>query len=457
MHADFYNFAKRVNSTKRPTGSGLWSPEINLKLNTSMRNPVLQMGSQQSAEEINSYNYLKLGDVGYYFIDDWTSIRGDFWEATASLDLLATYADAIRATSAFVEYDTTANPGIADHRLSQLETSTTAANAAGFSPTIDSAGTYILTVTGKSGAVGTFGLKQAALNNLLESVSQWASSSIDGDTPEAVLKQWARKAISSGSAPANIRSCLWVPFDISGASKEIYLGEFPTGVSGSAMTASNAIRFYSKNIPIPWQVSDWRACALTHSFTLVLPFVGTIGLSAEQLIGETSITVDYAVDLRTADVSYIVYAGNIRALGSYSGNASASVPVGVSNVNALKVAGGIFSSVAAMTSGNVTASASGLGETAVNILVPNVTCVGTLQSPAGAGMTLDIELSSQYKPYNAAPSSVSAVMGTPTMQTKSLAGLTGFVKTRGASVAADCGADELSAINAMLDGGIYLE
>lgn len=456
MQAKFWNFPKRVNSTKIPAEASPWTPEVNLKNQCSLKNPILQMGSQVPAEQINSYNFCQLGDIGYFFIDDWTSQRGDLWEANCFQDVLATYRDAIFATTAFVEYDTTGNPGIVDHRLSQLESSTRHANATAFQPTIDQAGTYVLTVTGRNGAVGTYALKQADLNSLLNSVSNWATNEIDADTPEEVLKQWARKAISSGSAADNIRSCLWVPFDISGGGGEIYLGTFPTGVSAPKMTSNNSILFYSKNIPIPWQAADWRACALTHSFTLLLPFAGTIGISAEQLLGSDSITVDYCVDLRTADVSYIVYCG-LTTIGSYSGNAAASVPVGVSNVNALKVAGGVFSSIASLTAGNPVGAGSSLAETAVNILVPQTTCVGTLQSPAGAGLTLDIELAVQYKPYNVAPSSVSAVMGTPTMSVKSLSGLTGFVKTRGASVSADCGADELQQINNFLDGGVYLE
>ena len=55
------------------------------------------------------------------------------------------------------------------------------------------------------------------------------------------------------------------------------------------------------------------------------------------------------------------------------------------------------------------------------------------------------------------PDSVSAVIGTPTMATKSLSALSGYVETRNASVAGGMTDTERKAINKYLDGGIYIE
>lgn len=457
MHADFYNFVKRVNSTKRPTGAGLWSPEINLKLNTSMRNPVLQMGSQQSAEEINSYNYLKLGDIGYYFIDDWTSIRGDFWEASASLDLLATYADAIRATSAFVEYDTTPNPGIIDHRLSNL-TDVSYAGAEATLSVFSYVPSFVVGVTGKGGCVSYFSMSLSYLNRLLNDVEEWSELRIEdtGDSIKDLLLaflSWARKSLASGSAPQNIRSCVWLPWTVEGTTKTIYLGTYNVGFGGKEVT--EPVSRGRIDLQIPWQASDWRASPNNHSFELYLPYVGVVGIDAGLIAGNPSMTVFYALDNRDGSVAYRVTSEGC-VIGTYSGCAGVSIPIGVASSTLPQVIGAV-SQVGSIISGNMGAAA-GLAQSAINLTNPSVTCIGSLNGGAASGVAgMTLVLTSIYHPTNVAPSSVSAVMGTPTMQTKSLAGLTGFVKTRGASVAADCGADELSAINAMLDGGIYLE
>ena len=48
-------------------------------------------------------------------------------------------------------------------------------------------------------------------------------------------------------------------------------------------------------------------------------------------------------------------------------------------------------------------------------------------------------------------------MGTPTMAVKSLAGLTGYVECKNASVAIDASNDTINRVNNALNGGIYIE
>jgi hypothetical protein len=58
---------------------------------------------------------------------------------------------------------------------------------------------------------------------------------------------------------------------------------------------------------------------------------------------------------------------------------------------------------------------------------------------------------------NVAPSSVSAVIGTPTNAVKSLTGLTGYVETRNFSVSGAMTDRERADINRLMDGGVYIE
>ena len=58
---------------------------------------------------------------------------------------------------------------------------------------------------------------------------------------------------------------------------------------------------------------------------------------------------------------------------------------------------------------------------------------------------------------NVDPSSVTVFMGTPTMQVKSLAGLTGYVECKCASVALPASDAIINKVNNALNGGIYIE
>lgn len=424
-----------------------------------MESPVLLLGSPRSLDEISQYNYCQLGSGEYYYIDEWISTRNSLWEAHCERDLLATYRSEIMATTAFVEYDTEANPGIIDHRISTLETATYAAYASAFTPVYNAAGSYILSVSGRNGSVSTFALSLGSLNNLLNNVSQWAGTVLENvETVEQAVKALARKLITVGSAAENIRSCTWVPWQVEGNSKQIYLGEYPTEQAGREVDGSTALETSVHTMQIPWQASDWRKCSMCHSFGIFLPFVGNVGIDATQLLGQSELNVSCSVDKRTGDVAYILWAG-VQTIGSYSGNCGAQIPIGVSNVNPLKVGSSIMTTVASMTAGNALGAGAGIAQTAQNVLIPTVTCVGTLQSSAAAkmGHNMDITMWSEYKPTNVAPSSVSAAIGTPTMAVKTVGSVSGFVKTRGASVNAAAGASELRQINSLLDGGVFIE
>lgn len=421
-----------------------------------MLTPVFRLGSQESFAQINSYNYLQVDDGPYYFIDYWSSVREHIWDAHCTIDYLATYRSEIMNTSAFVEYDTGANPGIIDHRLSTVETVTRRATANAFTPTPTDAGSYILTVTGENGSIGIYALSEGALSNLLQSVKSWSENEVQSTEIVDVIKEWAVKAISVGSAAENIRSCIWVPWFAQGTSEEIYLGRYPTGQAGRKLDDS-AIIFSSLTLTVPWQADDWRRASLFHTFELYLPFVGIVGIDAGLLEGVESITVDCNTDTRTGDVAYLVRSG-INCIGAYSGNCSAQIPIGVSNVSPLKIGSAIFTGAASVLGANPVGVGASLASAATNVLNPTVTAIGTLQSSAGATLgNLDVELASFFKNTNVAPSSVSSVMGTPTMSVKTLGMLKGFVKTRGASVQAAAGKEELQTINSMLDGGVFLE
>ena len=72
-----------------------------LKDDTSVLDPVIIL---QTSDNIFSFNYMYISDFGrYYYIKDIKSVNNNRWEITAHVDVLETYATAIKANSAVIK------------------------------------------------------------------------------------------------------------------------------------------------------------------------------------------------------------------------------------------------------------------------------------------------------------------------------------------------------------------
>ena len=94
--ATFYNFSKKKNSTKRPTGGT--NKSIYLKDPCSVLNPVIELSTSSPV----NFNYCYISTFGrYYFISDWISDHG-MWRAYCTIDPLASWRGTILDSTQFV-------------------------------------------------------------------------------------------------------------------------------------------------------------------------------------------------------------------------------------------------------------------------------------------------------------------------------------------------------------------
>lgn len=71
-----------------------------LKENTSILKPVFIIST---SDNLTGYNYMDIRDFNrYYFIDDIRNIRNNMWEISAHVDVLTTYATAIKNNRAVI-------------------------------------------------------------------------------------------------------------------------------------------------------------------------------------------------------------------------------------------------------------------------------------------------------------------------------------------------------------------
>lgn len=467
--------SKKRNSTLQPTLST--SFDVLLKTPTSLHSPTFTINTSAF-----DFNYLKWDDR-YYFVTDIVARNNNLWDVSAVIDVLATYKTEILATTAYVLYDSAANTELIDNRLPMKTTKTVSASTA-VCPLVPDSGCYILSLTGSNGTTGVYKVTSGDLADLIDDISYImddifsvynnppAQPTYTTDVAENIkiaanyfvddlkwrldcLRKPITQLFGSGNIPQNIRECRFIPFDVgtTAGSNTIYLGTFETQQSLSKLVTDTIVR--SANVSIPWQASDFRRRSPFTELYLYLPYIGMTRLSAENLIGQTSLKVDYALSVRDGSIICTVSSGS-EIIGQYSGNVGISVPVGISNLNAAKVAQSILTGVGSLATKNIGV----IGMSALNFadsVTPNYSCIGGLDGLAGIATNQNITCYTVFHDTIAAPNQNLAVIGAPSMCSKSLGSLTGFCQCLDAHVAAPAEAQELEEIDNYLNSGFYIE
>lgn len=474
-NATFWTFSKRDNSTAVPTITGTVL-DVALKEATSIINPVFML----NVPGYFSWNYMQF-EGRYYKITDIVQLRKDLWEISAAVDVLATYKSNIQAASAFVAYDTAANSEISDHRLSINTTQTTVANSDTFS-TIGSGTCAVLSITGE-GSVSSWAMSVGDARTILDTMNTWMDGTDIAPLPpggsldvmEAIdtfvdsFVKICRQLLASGKVSDCIKSariCPW-PASVCGeAGSNIRLGQYGSNKSGYRISPTYGKITDTCTLSIPWQASDWRRNAPYHEFYLYIPYVGVISLSPSDLVGETEIIVNAHIYLSTGDTSILVRTAN-KQIAQYNTNLSAPFEIGASNATPAAAftsgAAAIGGTLGAIFTGGATAIGAAVagGTAAIGGVTNNIqgmpSSIGGNAGGAVFAVGNTCTLISVYHDTVVAPSSVSAVIGTPSMAVKALSGLSGYVETRNASVSGSMTETERNMINRYLDGGIYIE
>ena len=466
-YANFYTFTKRHNSTQQPTGTAT-SIDVVLKGGSDMLAPVFVI----SQAALPVYNYVVFSGR-HYFITGIKNVRDSLWEISCAVDVLATWKSYIQAMSPYVLYYTHNNTLIADRRLSVKATQSTSSNSGSFG-FLGKNHCFILTVIGED-ATASYALTpsqirdlyatdyrdsfDASINNLspvtgvdfADTISDFARWIGD------FLKSSAGAFNYAGTISENIKSCIILPVAagaIGGTpNADVIIGAIDTTVEGFRITDRYITD--SATVAIPWQASDWRRLEPYHEVYLYIPALGLISLSASDLIGESSLTVKVSMDVLSGDSIFevktgtkTVYYANTNLGTNYALGSSQTSPAAVTN--ALIGAAGLIA-------GNPAAALGGaLG--VANSLQPTPTCIGSNSGGAILGIDADtIKCYTVFHDTTVAPSSVSAVKGAPYNGVLSLASVTGYVQTDGASVAGPMMDSERDQINQLMDGGFYIE
>lgn len=511
MNVNYYYNTKRLNSTALPPAVAFYGDCV-LKNPTSLINPVLILNFS-GKPAVNYFGF----DNRYYWITDIIALNNERWEIHGAIDTLATYRAHIKATSAFVLFDSTANTQLPDNRLA-IKTDCDAYTATANMPwDFDSgSGTYLVCTTGNCDEVdlytgsitsnsregtGVYIIPKNQLDNLgfdgsdittaiLSSYNAWNSqmntalnNALAGDPvndPFGWLGGWLQfigigfwsgiaagldffkilgsQLIGGGSALSNIKAAYWLPFVIPAAasvatSKPLALGSYEDNISGLRRVDDPVITSAWVSVNIPWQFSDWRNVSCTE-VSLYIPLIGCINIPSEVVKGNTQLQVRIALNLYSGSMACEVRCDSAD-LGTYGANVAMPYLIGDSNMNV----GGIVNTITSAASSNYVGAVMGAAQS----LTPMATSVGGIGGGAGTGLTDDIVCTCRVHDTSQTPSALINTIGTPTNQLKTLSG-SGYCQCMNAQLnCADQTGEptptltEIQMINTALNTGVYLE
>lgn len=435
MEITLYNFTKRRNSTKRPSKGILVN--VNLKEGCSHYNPSFILTTNPT-----NYSYLSWG-TWYYYITDIVNTRNGVWTISCEIDVLASWKDDIKSTSAFVLYSSSSyDIGIPDTRLSTKPNYIVKTNVVTY-PIVGNP-LYVVTYIGEDGA-SMKGITENSLTKLQSALSTNAFAELFVDSSKAVSK------MLSNTAQA-ITGCTYVPCcSTRGRPMNIVLaGGYNTGASG---TLVNRHDFAITSISIPWNFSsgDFRNRSQYTSLLLLLPCYGYLQLNTDNYIGDSSITIDVFQDSATGTIAY-------KGKDFYC-VANMGCNVQISTTTQGNLASGISSmaSVGLQAFTNPIGAIGSLFNTVTSSMATNVGSVGSYGNTIAMDSTLNIEIVVMSHDTNVEPSSMATNYGRPCNKVLSLSGLSGYVQTTNANVVTWAPKQYKDEIDSLLNGGVYLE
>lgn len=476
MKVHFYQFSKRNKSTKVPLNTDTYTEvDVALKEGTSIIKPILLVQTFNAC----TYNYVHINDWNrYYFISDAKYVDG-MYEVACILDPLGSYKTAIGTTSCNILYATGSTKNIVDARIPVKADVLLGHNynaVSGMTIT-EGSGAVILGITGK-GSFGTYLMQNSSLiSELLDGIDNWASFITDNWT-------FTKQLFFGGSASECLRSAIAIPLvfggsDVSsGSAEQLNLGNYPcvdgNGNAISGYKITKPILKYNGSINIPWQSSDWKKTAGYTTISLYLPFIGLIAVPATEVMTDSSLSVHYAINVTSGDISVEVYgATSSKKICVASGNCAMNTAYGSTGINTSKLTsavvtgvGTLIAAASAMESGGLTWAAKaaiggGLAATAgatIGALGGSGSGSGGLGGGSNQGLDKVMHCFVTQKQLSDTQANFDPIIGKPYMGVSTPGSFSGYVQTDGFQFEdVQALSAEKDIINQLMDSGIYYE
>ena len=463
MTISVYNFAKKENSTKRPTGTGT-SVSATMKTPASYENMVVEVSSKPT------WNYAYIGSIGrYYFVTNVTYNRG-IWEVSLKLDVLATYKTAIGSTSMYIERSSAQKNGDLIDKFYPItaaatrSTTTLAVASTGMWTT----GTYVVTALDGSGNTGctSYAFSAFGFGQFIQSLMVTGT-----DMQESIWDALTQSIKVTTYEPLKyIGAVYWFPYPNftpgAGATiTSIQLGNFTaTGFTANKIDggATNTIT-HTVTIPAHPQASTRGSfCNLApfSDYSVDLGPFGHIELDSTACAKATSFTITIKLDPFTGKARALIETN----LGDVMANISTQwgVPVLLSsgsNVNLGSVGQsvtGLLSAGAAAFRLDLPGVASGISNSVAGVAD---IAKGTVSTVGSAGAMVDFQHDMEFNArFFTIADDDNTNNGRPYCAISTPATLTGYmIAQKGLVTNSNATATEMAAVNRYMEEGFYYE
>lgn len=466
MQAIFYQFAKRTNSTKRPSGGQGFG--IDLKAPCNIIDPEIKIATQNDP---TGYNYCYLPTFSrYYWVKNWTYSDG-LWNASLTVDTLASYRDQIGYSTEYVvrssaKYNGTISDGL--YPATAEVRSVTSAFQGGFSETI-SGGFFVIGFIAKAAnsigaityVVMTPGNAKKLSAKLLTDVSYL---SIDN----AEISDSLTKVLFNPYQ--YIVSCNYFPFDVAELTAHLPLVsnvdigwwsiDIPCWILGA--DNNNLTKSVSAGIPKhPQAASRGGYCNASPytDYTIFLQPFGVIPLDASKLWGASTLSIQYTADLFTGDSILRVFTDTNQLV--HETTAKLGVPIQLSNITFdVPSGGGLLQTGIAAAFGGLQAALTGgsFSDVGNGILNAAQATNADVASKGATGSTIAFD----SVPYMVARFKIlvddnNEDHGRPLCKRVQLSTIPGFIMVDDPDIALNATAAEIDSVKSYLKNGFFYE
>lgn len=457
MQIKLYSTAKKSNSTRRPTASGLVATvDANIKDNCSVLNPVLLLTYDQ-----NYFNYVQIPAFGgrYYFVDDIILNHG-LTEVHCSVDVLASYKVEIGSTDMLItrsSYSYDGNiidsnyPGKSNVQTSDVNATISELNFTGFSN-----GYYVLGVQGYGSASTNMVIYyELSPANFLDVIKNFYNSSGDNS-------RWGNLAAgvknSLNKLDDFIVSCRWFPFSFLDPNEttqysKVYLGNFNSGVDGAILTGPRTALSTTVSLPVHPQASargNWLKKSPYTRYEVIDPLIGKFGLNPEDIYND-GLTISIRPDYTTGVCQYSIISGSKPIYYTYE-KLGIDISLNGSQVDVTGVAMNLAGAVVKATAEKWVGSLSSIGNALQSSMVQNPGNKG----PSGGYVNF---LGNRYVRtyFMLVTDEDNANYGRPYCKVAKPQNVPGFLKAENPHVVTLGTDTETNMINSMIEAGIYYE
>lgn len=324
----FSSFSKKLNSTKRPSGTVDLSIDGTLKEPSSMSNPVIKIKRLASDASPFSYTYAIIPSFGrFYFVEDWVWADG-LWEVHLSIDVLGTWRSAIGAETEYIlrtDSTTNFNGEITDTvypATTDIESKEThAINAFVTDLTV---GCYIVGIISGGqnytsvGAITYYAMTAtefAALKDMLFSEDNLKIMEIIDQQGQALVTDLSQEVLKTMYNPYQyIASCMWFPFGKSAITNKTDVQALKIGWWGYPLSGS---RLYAQTLEfgeMGLAFTNHPQSATRGSYLNYAPYTrrtligrfGTVAIDSTYFKDGDTLGVAYTIDLITGQARAMI-------------------------------------------------------------------------------------------------------------------------------------------------------